>query len=495
MPRSERRHGARDPKRGAAWRWLVLVLVLVVTGAGIATWQYDLDERVLPEGLPWADEPTPDPVTQPELVAPPPGLELPAAADPRPVALPTDSAAVSTKKVRAALRAGLADPGLGRAVGVLVATLDGTPVHAAGETRVTPASTTKLLTTTAALEVLGPDHTFTTSVVRGRSKREVVLVGGGDPYLASTRASARAQPFPERADLTTLAEQTAAALRDAGGARVRVSYDDSLFAGPTSAATWQPDYLTEQVVSPITALGVDGGRTGVGFGLVGDPSAYAATEFVAALSKQGVAVTDVPRRRRAAADAPELAAVSSAPLADVVERINDVSDNEGAELLAHHVGLAVAGVGSFDAGADAVAATLRDLGVPLRGARLYDGSGLSRSDRLPLRTIVGTLAAAASEDHPRLRPVLTGLSVPGFSGSLHYRFQTAVQDSLPRVRAKTGTLVEGGVHGLAGLVTDADGTPLLFAVVADEVPMAKTASAREGLDEIVGALAACHCSR
>jgi len=493
---NESRHGAGDPQRGAAWRWPVLLLVLALTAAGIATWRYDLDERLFPDGLPWAEAPAPDPVTQPEQVPPPPGLELPEATPARPVAKPLDGTGdVATRKVRNALRAGLADPGLGRQVGVLVATLDGTPVYGAGETRVTPASTTKLLTTTAALEVLGPDHTFTTAVVRGRGKRDVVLVGGGDPYLMSSRAGVRAQPFPPRADLATLAKRTARALREEGVRKVRVSYDDSLFAGPTSAATWQPDYLTEQVVAPITALWVDGGRPGTGYGRVGDPSAYAAARFVVALGKEGIAVESAPTRRRAPNDAPELAAVSSAPLAEIVERINEISDNEGAEVLGHHVGLAVSGVGSFEEGAAAVEATLRDLGVPLGGARLYDGSGLSRADRLPLRSLVGTLAVAASDDHPELRPVLTGLSVPGFSGSLHYRFQTADPDSLPRVRAKTGTLVEGGVHGLAGLVTDADGTPLLFAVVADEVPVPKTGMAREALDEIVGALATCHCSR
>ena len=55
----------------------------------------------------------------------------------------------------------------------------------------------KLLTTTAALEVLGPDHRFTTTR-RGRAGRDaIVLVGGGDPLLASAPApEAATEPTP-----------------------------------------------------------------------------------------------------------------------------------------------------------------------------------------------------------------------------------------------------------------------------------------------------------
>ena len=88
-----------------------------------------------------------------------------------------------------------------------------------------PPSITKLLTSTAALAALGPDTRFTTRVVAGATPREVVLVGGGDPYLASKPLTPRrATTYPERADVVTLARGPLGARRPQA---VRVVYDDS----------------------------------------------------------------------------------------------------------------------------------------------------------------------------------------------------------------------------------------------------------------------------
>ncbi|MEZ5191727.1 MAG: D-alanyl-D-alanine carboxypeptidase [Nocardioides sp.] len=78
--------------------------------------------------------------------------------------------------------------------------------------------------------------------------------------------------------------------------------------------------------------------------------------------------------------------------------------------------------------------------------------------------------------HPGLRPVLTGLPVAGFTGSLSYRFEELPPRPGGGVRAKTGTLT--GVHGLAGVAVDRRGTPLLFVLVADRVRKADTLAAR-----------------
>ncbi|MGZ4456104.1 MAG: D-alanyl-D-alanine carboxypeptidase/D-alanyl-D-alanine endopeptidase [Nocardioides sp.] len=428
------------------------------------------------------------PGSDPSSVAPPAGLHLPAFGQPRPVAAPeADDAPLSPAKVRRALASGLADPALGPDVLALVTQLDGTPVFSRADGSATPASVTKLLTTTAALEVLGPEHVFTTRTVQAPGHR-VVLVGGGDPLLARAPS---ADAYPHAADVVTLARATARALTDGGVHAVHVSYDTSLFTGPRASRQWPPSYLPEGVVSPVEPLWVDEGRTPDGLGHVEDPARVAAQAFTAALARAGVTVRGAPSPAVAPADATPLAEVDSPPLAQVVEETLTNSDNEAAEVLAHQVGLATGNPASFTGGVRGVLAALTGLGVPVDGAVLHDGSGLSRLDRLDPGTLAAVLQAAASTDHPELRAVLTGLPVAGFSGSLADRFAESAPPGLGRVRAKTGTL--SGVSALAGVTTDLQGHPMVFVLMADRVAYEDTDEARTALDRLAASLAACRC--
>ncbi len=136
---------------------------------------------------------------------------------------------------------------------------------------------------------------------------------------------------------------------------------------------------------------------------------------------------------------------------------------------------------------------LAELGVkPATGERWYDGSGLSRRNVLDPATLADVLRLAASEDHPELRPVLAGLPVAGFTGSLEFRFADAAPPARGHVRAKTGTL--RNTSALAGLVTDLDGTSAAFVLMADRVPYLRSLAAQEALDAAAAAIAGCHCS-
>jgi D-alanyl-D-alanine carboxypeptidase/D-alanyl-D-alanine-endopeptidase (penicillin-binding protein 4) len=220
------------------------------------------------------------------------------------------------------------------------------------------------------------------------------------------------------------------------------------------------------------------------------------------LGRQGITVLGTPRPvgtdqtgsdQSAAGQAAsaELAAVQSAPLGQIVQWVLEVSDNEAAEVLFRQVAVAEALPASFDGGARAVHRVLRGLGVDTSGDRILDGSGLSRSDRLRPETLLAVLALAAGDAHPGLRPAASGMPVAGFSGSLAHRFDTGDALGLGAVRAKTGTLT--GVQGLAGYVTDADGTVMTFVVVADRIRPPNTLDARARIDEIAAALAGCEC--
>jgi serine-type D-Ala-D-Ala carboxypeptidase/endopeptidase (penicillin-binding protein 4) len=411
----------------------------------------------------------------------------------------SDVARLKRSPLRQLLANSLRSRALGSHVEVVVGSLQpgGPLVHVGGSGPVTPASLLKLLTVTAALEVLGPDHRFPTSAVQGRTSSDVVLVGGGDPLLASGNASSSEPalyPYPQPASLVTLARRTAAKLQSAGVRRVRVHYDTSLFTGPAFNTAWPASYRRANVVSPISPLWVNEGRARPGKALrVGNPAGTAAQRFATLLRSRGLAVAATVTKARHRPGGPPLARVRSAPLSAIVQHIVELSDNEGAEVLLRHVAIATGHTGSSAAGVRVVTHTLTAAGVDLSGASFADGSGLARSDQLPIRVLVDVLRLAASPDALELHPVVASLPVAGFTGSLAYRFSSDARAGLGVVRAKTGTLTH--VHGLAGIVSPAHGSPLVFAAAADRVPVRRTLSAVAQLDRIAARIATCDCSR
>ncbi|GAA1954235.1 hypothetical protein GCM10009798_11790 [Nocardioides panacihumi] len=465
------RRDTRHRRRAVRWIAPLLTLALVVAAAATA---YDLGwvENWLDRTPAAAPTPTPDPWESP--------VPSPQAVDAAEASRTPDPA-----KVRAALAGPLGDTDLGKHVVTEIAPLyGGAPVLTSGSGAAVPASTTKLLTSAAALDVLGPETTFATKVVQPAPGR-IVLVGGGDPLLGSKPGKGA---YPPRADLRTLAVGTAAALRKAGATHVRLGFDDSLFAAPTTSPHWPANYVPDDVVSHITALWADQGNDASGR-RVDDPSQAAAALFADDLRAQGIAVRGRLVRTHAAGTA--VAQVESAPLREIVTHTLETSDNDAAEVLAHHVGAKVGGSGSFDGGVAGMVATLGKLGVPTAGLVLYDGSGLSREDRITPATLTGVLRVAAQK--PQLAAVLGGLPVAGFTGSLIERFDDpASAPGLGLVRAKTGTLT--GVSSLAGTATDLDGNVMTFVIMADKIAPASTLGARRALDDAAAALASCHCS-
>ena len=272
------------------------------------------------------------------------------------------------------------DPGTGR---VLFAR--------GASTLIQPASTTKLVTAIAALDVLGPSARFTTRVVSGASPGSIVLVGGGDPTLAA--GPAPASDYPQPATLKALAAATARALRAQGRHSVRMSYDASLFTGPPLAPGWPTAYITTGNVTAITSLEVDQGRLTLGGApqdaddpgnfrpRSADPAGQAAQAFAAFLSADGIRVTGPGGQQKAAAHAATIASVSSPPLSAIVGWMLRESNNVIAENLARQVALRERRPASFSGAAAAITAIARRLGVA-GGIHLVDGSGLSPQDRI-----------------------------------------------------------------------------------------------------------------
>ncbi|SEP61261.1 D-alanyl-D-alanine carboxypeptidase/D-alanyl-D-alanine endopeptidase [Microlunatus flavus] len=349
-----------------------------------------------------------------------------------------------------------------------------------------PASTTKLVTAAAALNLLGAEHRFATTVV-SPAKGRLVLVGGGDPYLLEKASRAE----PTRASLSTLARSTARTLKADGVTKVSLGYDASLFSGPSWNPTWPGTY--GDVASKVSALWVGEGRTTPGGGVLGprqsDPAKEAGKAFERQLERQGITVTKT-QKAKAPKGAPRVASVSSMTLERIVEHVLMTSDNDGAEVLLRQAAIAAGRRGTFTDGTAVVADQLRDLGVQTSGVRLRDGSGLSRSTRIPARTLTELLRVAGEDDHPRLRALITGLPVAGVEGSLATKFGD--DESLAGrgvVRGKTGTLTK--VHGLAGTITTRDGAVLTYAFLVNDPK--NDYNATVWLQRVTAAISKCGC--
>ncbi|MFA1549247.1 D-alanyl-D-alanine carboxypeptidase/D-alanyl-D-alanine endopeptidase [Actinomadura chokoriensis] len=354
----------------------------------------------------------------------------------------------------------------------------------------TPASTTKLATSVAALASVGPAHRITTQVVRGTGGG-IVLVGGGDPTVTALPPRSGAE-HPLYASLLDLARQTAAALKTSGVSQVRVDYDVSAYQGPRTAAGWKPNYLPDGEVAPVTALTVDEGRVSPSDPTkktrVSDPAASAAEQFALLLAKEGIRAK-AGRRTVAREGAARLGAVQSPPMSALVEHLLTDSDNDVAEAVARQVAIKLGRPATFADAAQAVRQVLARLGVA-EGVAVNDGSGLSPRNQISPIALARIVSLAAGEKHPELRSAITGLPIAGFSGTLSPPRYTvaASRAGAGTVRAKTGTLA--GVSTLAGLAYDADGRLLAFAFMAGD---GKGPVDPGKLDQLAAAVAGCGC--
>ncbi len=395
---------------------------------------------------------------------------------------------------------------LGKHVGAVVTDLStGTVLYSqnAGSAFV-PASNAKMLTAVAALSALGPSARFTTRVVAGSRPGLLTLVGGGDPALAA--GPPPRTDYPRPATLAALAAATARWLAARGTRTVRLSYDTSLFTGPSLAPGWTPGYISTGNVTPITSLEVDQGRlTRSGAPQDADdpanfrprsttPAADAAGAFAGFLRRDGIHVTGHAAPGRQPRHAAPVAAVRSPVLSAIVGWMLRESNNVIAEDLARQVALRTRRPASFGGAAAAVTAVLGRLGAG-HGIHLVDGSGLSPLDLLTPAALAAVVRLAAARGPDALRAAVTGMPVAGFSGTLapgQSVFGSFGPAALGVVRAKTGNLSK--VASLSGIVDDASGQVLAFAFMADQIPKASMLPAAAGtIDAMATALAGCGC--
>lgn len=456
-----RRSGRVTETRGSVW--IPLITLVVVLAVAFGAYRLGQLNRFICDGPCGA-----------EYVTPPDALGV--TVGKVPVAPSSaDAGPVDAAKVEAAVRSSLRVSALGSHVGFIA--LDpatGNVLAETGSGTFTPASTTKVMTAFAALRSMDPGTRFATRVVSS-TPGSIVLVGGGDPFLTTTK------PKPARyghaANLTDLATKTATALKKSGATSVSLGFDDSLFSGPDASPHWESSYVPGNIVTPVSALWADEG-------------AGAAAAFARLLENNGINVNPSVAQVKATAGATEIARVDSAPLRQLLEYLIQYSDNQAAEVMLRQVAIAEGMPGTFAAGTEAVKSLLEAGGIDTAGLELYDGSGLSRDNLVSPLTLAETITAAALD--ARTASLVSDLPIGGFNGSILSRFQgAAAKAGLGVVHAKTGTLT--GVHSLAGFVSDAEGRPMVFVVMADRTGAVSPLAVQGGLDNVAAALAACSC--
>jgi D-alanyl-D-alanine carboxypeptidase/D-alanyl-D-alanine-endopeptidase (penicillin-binding protein 4) len=186
--------------------------------------------------------------------------------------------AVAASQLGAAVAALLTDPAVSRAHwGIAVTLLDGTPLFGLDEAQLfRPASNNKIFTTAAAMHLLGPRFSLTTTADptaiadrRGSIAGDIVLRGAGDatfdsglfPYLppAEREPEPAIQPGPHpltAGDGLEALDALAANLADAGIKHVRgnVIGDDTLWPWEPYATGWELDDTVWGYGAPVSAL-------------------------------------------------------------------------------------------------------------------------------------------------------------------------------------------------------------------------------------------------
>lgn len=370
-----------------------------------------------------------------------------------------------------------------------------------------PASNLKLLTSVAALRTLGPDHRFTTKVVRGPAPGELVLVGGGDVLLGA--GESKPGQTLGHAGMATLAALTLDALQAAGtSGELKVLLDDSLFTGPALNPAWLAGDVEAGEIAPLYPLALNSARfdPAVTTGTRPQDAAMAAAgEFASRLRAAGAGAgltvaAGVERSPGAAtaagADSPAvqpavLAQVESATVAEQVDLMLQVSDNYLAETMGRMTAVATGRPGSNDGATAAVTAEAGAAGVAADTLKLVDVCGLALGNQVSARQFTDVVRAITTGADTRLRGALDGFPVGGLSGTLDTRYGDATTaGGAGLVRAKTGTL--NTVLALSGYVVDADGRLLVFSFIGNGLAPG-AAGNKQALDRAATALAGCGC--
>jgi D-alanyl-D-alanine carboxypeptidase/D-alanyl-D-alanine-endopeptidase (penicillin-binding protein 4) len=426
------------------------------------------------------------------------------------------------------------------AVGVMVQQVDSDKpliLHNAGRA-MNPASTMKLLTTSAALGLLGPAYTWHTDALStanlqdGVLDGDLVIKGYGDPALTLERFWAllhdlRAQgvreirgdlvldssffevPAADPGDFDGQADRAYNALPDAllvnfkatrfvfrsNEGRIELTADPSLpqlhvinqiKASPTACGDWKKR-ITRSVQRDADNVSVTfGGYYAPACGEKSlELSTFDATSYVAQLFGQywqelGGSLKGTVKVGITPPHARLLAQSVSLPMADVIRLVNKNSNNVMARQILLTVGAERGSVpGNVDKGATAIHAWLTANGGDFNELVLENGAGLSRNERISPQHLGDLLLRTWRS--PTMPELMSSLPIAAVDGTMALRLRNSLVAGQAHI--KTGSL--DAVKAMAGYVLDAQGRRWVVVFVVNHANAEVSGAAMDALLEWV----------
>jgi serine-type D-Ala-D-Ala carboxypeptidase/endopeptidase (penicillin-binding protein 4) len=405
-----------------------------------------------------------------------------------------------------------------------------------------PASNLKVVTTSAALEKLGPNFRFRTLLLLHNGN--LVIVGDGDPTLGDAEMLKKVGW-----DVDTVFKAWAGALVKRNITAIHdLLVDDSVFDTQFLNPDWPADQTQKRydaeiaglnlnancldvyvrptsfdeivhfTTDPITAYAtvkntcVGGEANAVWLSrqpgtndlvlrgtareanqipisvTLHDPPMYAGTVLAEILRSAGISIGGTVKRDRDQRlqweqhpDDPSwtLLAEHETPLPSVIARANKDSMNLYAECVCKRLGYAATGEGTWAAGTAQVGLFLQSLGIPPREYHLDDGCGLSKQNAVSAHVMVSVLVHDFFG--PNAKTWMGSLAIAGEDGTLADRFRGT--DLRGRVIAKSGFV--NGVSCLSGYLHAKDNNWYCFSIMFNGIPEGTNSAAKVLQERIV----------
>lgn len=300
-----------------------------------------------------------------------------------------------------------------------------------------PASTTKVVSTYAMLRVWKPDFRLQTEVLGdlkdGVVRGDLVIKGGGDPYLTDERLWLMAQEL-----------KRAGVKRITGGLRL----DQSLFDGQLYGNGWEN--TSSNTTPPILPLSVNFNRDERG-GITVDPEKLAQATIRRVLTEAGIVFED----RESGGQPRSLIFTSSPPLRMLIQDINKFSNNFMVETLVKRFG-----DGTWPRGIQRIQDFYKaNYGLGPDKIQLTDGSGLSKDNHLSARTLAIVLRGGYNDFEVGSEFIASLKIIGGEPFRLHIKDPNLAR----RIRCKTGHL--NGVSSVCGYLQTPQGKLRVFSII------------------------------